>query len=109
MLTRSFNSMTLQLGESRAEGERKEKAIAHAKAQLESILTNLSAGVLAFDEALKLQDRLYPLHAALFTDASPAPAKYALGRVRPGFQTRLARGAPARRQAKQQTAMRHRS
>jgi len=40
-------------------------------------------------EALKLQDRLYPLHAALFTDASPAPTKYALGRVRPGFPQEL--------------------
>jgi 4-hydroxy-tetrahydrodipicolinate synthase len=38
-----------------------------------------------WDEALTLQDRLYPLHAALFTDASPAPTKYALTRVRPGF------------------------
>jgi len=38
-----------------------------------------------WDEAMSLQDRLYPLHAALFTDASPAPAKYALSRVRPGF------------------------
>jgi 4-hydroxy-tetrahydrodipicolinate synthase len=38
-----------------------------------------------WEEALKLQDRLYPLHAALFTDASPAPTKYALTRVRPGF------------------------
>ena len=35
--------------------------------------------------ALELQDRLYPLHAALFSDASPGPAKYALSRVRPGF------------------------
>jgi 4-hydroxy-tetrahydrodipicolinate synthase len=42
-----------------------------------------------WDEALKLQDRLYPLHAALFTDASPAPTKYALSRVRPGFPTDL--------------------
>ena len=32
--------------------------------------------------ALKLQDKLYPLHAALFTDASPGPVKYALSRVR---------------------------
>jgi 4-hydroxy-tetrahydrodipicolinate synthase len=40
-------------------------------------------------EALKLQDRLYPLHSALFTDASPGPAKYALSRVRPGFPTEL--------------------
>ena len=42
-----------------------------------------------WDDALKLQDRLYPLHAALFSDASPAPAKYALSRVRPDFPTEL--------------------
>lgn len=42
-----------------------------------------------WDAALKLQDRLYPLHAALFSDASPAPTKYALSRVRPGFPTDL--------------------
>ncbi len=42
-----------------------------------------------WDEALKLQDRLFPLHMALFTDASPGPAKYALSRVRPGFPTEL--------------------
>lgn len=41
------------------------------------------------DDAVKLQDRLYPLHAALFSDASPAPTKYALSRVRPGFATDL--------------------
>ena len=35
-----------------------------------------------WDEAMKLQDRLYPLHAALFTDASPAPTKYALSRLK---------------------------
>jgi 4-hydroxy-tetrahydrodipicolinate synthase len=43
----------------------------------------------AWDEALKLQDKLYPLHSALFSDASPAPTKYALSRVRPGFPTEL--------------------
>jgi 4-hydroxy-tetrahydrodipicolinate synthase len=42
-----------------------------------------------WDEALKLQDRLYPLHAALFSDASPGPAKYALSRVRTGFPVEL--------------------
>jgi 4-hydroxy-tetrahydrodipicolinate synthase len=42
-----------------------------------------------WDEALKLQDRLYALHAALFTDASPGPTKYALTRVRPGFSGEL--------------------
>lgn len=42
-----------------------------------------------WDEALKLQDQLFPLHAALFSDASPGPAKYALSRVRPGSSTEL--------------------
>jgi 4-hydroxy-tetrahydrodipicolinate synthase len=42
-----------------------------------------------WDDALKLQDRLYPLHTALFTDTSPGPIKYALSRVRPGFPTAL--------------------
>jgi len=40
-------------------------------------------------EALALQDRLYPLHAALFSDASPGPVKHALSRVRPGFPAEL--------------------
>jgi len=31
-----------------------------------------------FEEALELQDRLAPLHEALFSDASPGPTKYAL-------------------------------
>ena len=42
-----------------------------------------------WDEALRLQDQLYPLHAALFTNARPAPTKYALSRVRPGFPQEL--------------------
>ena len=42
-----------------------------------------------WDEALELQDRLYPLHAALFSDASPGPVKYALNRVRPEFPAEL--------------------
>jgi 4-hydroxy-tetrahydrodipicolinate synthase len=33
-------------------------------------------------KALDLQDRLYPLHAALFSDVSPGPTKYALSRLR---------------------------
>lgn len=41
------------------------------------------------DTAIVLQDRLFPLHKALFTDASPGPVKYALSLVRPGFSTEL--------------------
>ena len=34
-----------------------------------------------FDRARELDNVLYPLHRALFTDASPGPVKYALSRV----------------------------
>ncbi|WP_174275001.1 4-hydroxy-tetrahydrodipicolinate synthase [Sphingomonas bacterium] len=40
-------------------------------------------------DALALQDRLFPLHAALFSDASPGPTKYALTRVHPEFPQEL--------------------
>lgn len=39
--------------------------------------------------ALALHDRLFALHLALFTDASPGPVKYALSRVRPDFPKAL--------------------
>ncbi|HEU0044694.1 4-hydroxy-tetrahydrodipicolinate synthase [Sphingomonas sp.] len=36
-----------------------------------------------YARARDLHDRLFPLHVAMFTDASPGPIKYALSRVRP--------------------------
>ena len=39
--------------------------------------------------ALALHDQLFPLHDALFTDASPGPVKYALTRTRAGFPPHL--------------------
>jgi dihydrodipicolinate synthase len=64
-----------------------------------SVTANVAPGLCAefqaatregrWDEALTLQDRLYPLHAALFSDASPGPVKYAMSKVRPGFPTEL--------------------
>jgi 4-hydroxy-tetrahydrodipicolinate synthase len=42
-----------------------------------------------WDDARALQDRLYPLHDALFTDSSPGPVKYALSRVRPEMPVEL--------------------
>jgi 4-hydroxy-tetrahydrodipicolinate synthase len=42
-----------------------------------------------WDETLRLQDKLFPLHMALFSDASPGPTKYALSRIRPGFPSGL--------------------
>jgi PAS domain S-box-containing protein len=55
MLTQSFNAMRQQLAEARAVGERNQAQLANAHAYLQSILTNLSAGVLAFDENLQLR------------------------------------------------------
>jgi 4-hydroxy-tetrahydrodipicolinate synthase len=50
-----------------------------------------------WSDALALQDRLFPLHAALFTDASPGPVKYALNKLRPEFspETRLPMTPPS--------------
>jgi 4-hydroxy-tetrahydrodipicolinate synthase len=42
-----------------------------------------------WDEALRLQDKLFPLHTALFSDASPGPVKYALNKLRPDFPADL--------------------
>ena len=48
------------------------------------LCAEFQAACLAGDyaKALDYQDRLFPLHVALFTDASPGPVKYALSRVR---------------------------
>ena len=71
MLTRSFNSMTLQLADARAEGQRKEAELANAKAHLEGILVNLSTGVLAFDDALRLRSANRSAHEILGIDCAP--------------------------------------
>ena len=42
-----------------------------------------------WNDALELQDKPYPLHMALFTDASPGPTKYALSRLKNGFPSEL--------------------
>ena len=55
VLTQSFNSMTAQLGQARATAEANREQVEAAKAYLENILANLSAGVLTFDERFRLQ------------------------------------------------------
>ena len=54
VLTESFNSMTRQLDEARKVVESNRVALETAKASLENILANLSAGVLVFDRDLRL-------------------------------------------------------
>jgi nitrogen fixation/metabolism regulation signal transduction histidine kinase len=55
VLTHSFNSMTQQLGEARAQAEHHRHEMEAAQAYLESVLANLSAGVLAFDLRFRLR------------------------------------------------------
>jgi len=54
VLTESFNSMIRQLDEARHVVDANRVALEAAKARLESMLANLSAGVLVFDHELKL-------------------------------------------------------
>ncbi|MEO1766520.1 sensor histidine kinase [Thiobacter aerophilum] len=55
MLINSFNAMTRQLAETRAQVESKQRQLEAAKGYLESILAHLSSGVLAFDESFHLR------------------------------------------------------
>ncbi|RJG02987.1 sensor histidine kinase [Noviherbaspirillum sedimenti] len=53
-LTKSFNLMTRQLSEARAAVEKNRRAVENAKAYLESVLANMSAGVMVLDREFKL-------------------------------------------------------
>lgn len=64
-----------------------------------SVTANVAPGLCArfqnaclegrWSDALALQDQLFPLHSALFTDASPGPVKYALTKVMSDFPSEL--------------------
>ncbi|MCE3263981.1 MAG: hypothetical protein K0R43_3060 [Pseudoduganella sp.] len=53
-LTQSFNTMTRQLSEARSAVERNRVALQNAKAHLESVLANMSAGVMVLDSEFRL-------------------------------------------------------
>lgn len=55
VLTRSFKQMTSQLDDARRDNERQRAELEAARAYLESILANLSAGVLVFDHGFVLR------------------------------------------------------
>jgi nitrogen fixation/metabolism regulation signal transduction histidine kinase len=71
ILTQSFNSMTQQLDEAHAAAEANRAQLETAKAYLESILANLSAGVLVFDEGLVLRTANHAAGAILREDLGP--------------------------------------
>jgi len=55
ILTESFNTMTAQLADAQEKEVENRRAIETTRAYLESVLANLSAGVLAFDNAFRLR------------------------------------------------------
>jgi nitrogen fixation/metabolism regulation signal transduction histidine kinase len=54
LLTQSFNAMTRQLAEARDAVEAKQREVENAKAYLERVLANLSAGVIVLDREWRL-------------------------------------------------------
>ncbi|MGA7178042.1 MAG: ATP-binding protein [Thiobacillaceae bacterium] len=54
-LIRSFNRMTQQLSEARADAERNHQETEQAKAYLETVLANLSSGVVVLDEDYRVR------------------------------------------------------
>ena len=68
VLTQSFNAMRQQLGEARATAERNQAQLSDAHTYVQSILANLSAGVLAFDESLRLRSFNHSASAILDAD-----------------------------------------
>jgi PAS domain S-box-containing protein len=55
VLTQSFNTMTRQIADATEAMERNQQQLEHAKTYLESILSNLTSGVLTFDERYYLK------------------------------------------------------
>ena len=55
VLTESFNTMTSQLEDARVKTEESQRATETTRAYLESVLGNLSSGVLAFDDRYRLR------------------------------------------------------
>ncbi len=85
-----------------------------------SVTANVAPGLCAefqavwaagnIEKARDLHDRLFPLHKAMFADASPGPVKYALAKVRKGFPggLRLPMTWPSEEAQKQvDTALKH--
>ena len=55
VLTESFNTMTAQLADAKHKTEESQRATETTRAYLESVLSNLSSGVLAFDDRYRLR------------------------------------------------------
>jgi nitrogen fixation/metabolism regulation signal transduction histidine kinase len=77
ILTRSFNAMTAQLDEARSAADASRRQVEDAKARIENILANLSAGVLVFDAGMTLEAVNSGAGAILKKDLEPCVGKAA--------------------------------
>lgn len=74
-LTRSFNTMTRQLDEARRMVESNRQQLERSNVYLESVLSNLTAGVLVFDEQFRLTTFNQGAQAILEVDLRAAPGR----------------------------------
>ncbi|MCM5571321.1 ATP-binding protein [Burkholderiaceae bacterium FT117] len=104
MLTQSFNVMTRQLEEARLQVDRNQRELERANARLESVLANLTAGVLVLDSDFRLvlanagAERILGLSMLEYLDLPLAevPRLGALaGQVRAAFDEQVAAGDPS--------------
>jgi nitrogen fixation/metabolism regulation signal transduction histidine kinase len=99
-LIRSFNRMTQQLSEARAEANRNHLETEQAKAYLETVLTNLSSGVVVLDENYHVRAlnpaalRILEVESASIDKRSPvewgaedSPLRVFGRRIATGFET----------------------
>ena len=70
-LTQSFNAMTHQLAEARAQAEKSRAELEAAKVYLESVLANMSAGVIVLDHEFRLVGCNAPVARILRHDLTP--------------------------------------
>ncbi len=70
-LTQSFNMMTRQLSDARASVERNRSELENAKAYLESVLANMSAGVMVLDDNFRLVTSNQSVQRILQYDLTP--------------------------------------
>lgn len=70
-LTQSFNTMTLQLSDARSTAERARAELENAKIYLESVLANMSAGVIVLDRDFRLVSCNDPVESILRQDLKP--------------------------------------
>jgi nitrogen fixation/metabolism regulation signal transduction histidine kinase len=70
VLVESFNAMTEKIAQSRDEAQRSRQEVERQRAYLETVLANLSSGVLSFDDSMRLLTANQAADAILHADFS---------------------------------------